>query len=73
MLWVYGHYNCCNSFSLGTYFRRQNLTSLKSVPVKRTDRKFIVVGVMRVEWSVLSLMLEVVTGFMGTSDPHGLR
>ena len=27
MLWVYGHYNCFNSFSAGTVFRRQILTS----------------------------------------------
>ena len=27
-LWVYGHYNLFNSFSIGTVFRRQNLTSI---------------------------------------------
>ena len=39
MLWVYGHYKLFNSFSAGTDFRRQNLTSkdvrfwrLKTVP-----------------------------------------
>ena len=39
MLWVYGHYKCFNSFSAGTVFIRQNLTStdvrfwcIKSVP-----------------------------------------
>ena len=32
MLWVYDHYNSFNSFSAGTVFRRQNLTSTFSVP-----------------------------------------
>ena len=39
MLWVHGHYKLLNSFSVGIYFRRQNLTStdvrfwrLKSIP-----------------------------------------
>ena len=27
MVWVYGHYKYCNSFSAGTDFMRQNLTS----------------------------------------------
>ena len=48
MLWVYGHYTYLNSFSVGTVFRRQNLTvvetsdsidvrfrRLKSLPVLR--------------------------------------
>ena len=29
MLWVYGHHNFLNSFSAGTDFRSQNLTSMK--------------------------------------------
>ena len=28
MLWVYGYYQCCDSFSVGIVFRRQNMTSL---------------------------------------------
>ena len=37
MLWVYGHYNVFNSFSAGTDFRRQKLTSKVDPLTKRVN------------------------------------
>ena len=50
MLRVYGHYKCVNSFSAGTVFRRQNLTSvnvrlwrLKTIPALKgsSERRYV--------------------------------
>ena len=38
MLWVYGHYKSFNSFSVGTVFRRQNLTYKNSPRAEKVGR-----------------------------------
>ena len=46
MLWVYCHYYCLNSFSVGTAFRRPNLTSTDSPRDERVNTLRIISDVI---------------------------
>ena len=70
MLWIYGHYKYYNSFSVGTVFIRQNLTStdvrlwrIKTVPAvkgintKRLANIALLLGQRRRRWARIKAAL----------------